>query len=170
MPVQKGWNLLAFGIFCSSIGLLGIFWMMCRLSHKAEHGTRDNHLSAAEASEFSPKQSNIVELDMTQAKALEDLQEQHNELHEHVLAVQKDLEAKTKELLEREQNNQHLQEKLSASAAEYEMSKQAYESALDQQKLLLVDSQKTITEQRECIDKKLQQIAQLEIKVSDLTY
>src|SRR5690606_434777 len=37
-------------------------------------------------------------------------------------------------------------------------------------KLLLVDSQKTITEQRECIDKKLQQIAQLEIKVSDLTY
>ncbi|WP_155117382.1 hypothetical protein [Neochlamydia sp. EPS4] len=170
MPVQKGWNLLAFGIFCSSIGLLGIFWMMCRLSHKAEHGTRDTHLSALEASEFSPKQSNIVELDMTQAKALEDLQEQHNELHEHVLAVQKDLEAKTKELLEREQNNQHLQEKLSASAAEYEMSKQAYESALDQQKLLLVDSQKTITEQRECIDKKLQQIAQLEIKVSDLTY
>ena len=80
------------------------------------------------------------------------------------------LEGKNEELNCLQHEYQILQSKQEALISEQAEYKKSALDELETQKKLLEDSQKTIAEQREGIDKKLQQIAQLESKVSDLTY
>lgn len=171
MPAQKGWNLLAFGLFFSSMGSLGLFWVLCRLSDKNQsspHGTEE------EMNKISPipfkQSSNIIEVDTTQAKALDELQEQYLVLQEELKASQLALQNQVMSFDALRNDYEQLQKQIELNAQDYESNRQSLWSEIEQQKKLLNDSQKTISEQREGIDKKLQQIALLETKVSDLTY
>lgn len=171
MPAQKGWNLLAFGLFFSSMGSLGLFWVLCRLSDKNQsspHGTEE------EMNKISPipfkQSSNIIEVDTTQAKALDELQEQYLVLQEELKASQLALQNQVMSFDALRNDYEQLQKQIELNAQDYERNRQSLWSEIEQQKKLLNDSQKTISEQREGIDKKLQQIALLETKVSDLTY
>ena len=167
MPPQKGWNLLAFGLFSSVLGTLGLFWMLCKLAQEENY----NEELPTEASEEALKPvNNSVEADTFQTKALEELQSHYSAIHEQSLRTQAELENKNEELQRLQHDYQSLQQQLEVTNEEYNGDKQSFQNELEKQKKILADSQKTISEQREGIDKKLQQIAQLETKVSDLTY
>lgn len=170
MPSQNGWNLLAFGILCSSLGTLVLFWIMCRSCSTVENQNE----TIKENDENDPHETlnsvnNLVPMDASN-KALEELQSHNSVMQEQLMQTQAELEAKNDELQRLQHEYQVLQQQFEKSSTENDEHHHIMQRELDQQKKLIADSQKTITEQRESIDKKLQQIGLLESKVSDLTY
>lgn len=171
MPQQKAWNFLVFGLFCCSVGTLGLFWMMCRLSRTVEN-QREEEIEKTEITSTETLKPIIqsTEVDPEQLKALEELRGHYASIQEQLSTAQEALEAKNQELQCIQHEYQTLQQQMESSKAEDGKYKLSIQGELEQQKKLLADSQKTISDQREDMDKKLQQIAHLETKVSDLTY
>lgn len=171
MPVQKGWNLLSFGLFCGAIGTLLLFWLLCRWGSQIEVQEDLQNEESKDSSDIieEPVQETVY-VDETLKKAFEELQEAYAEGQIQKNNLENELQAKNEEL----QNLQHECHQLHQQVDRFAVEKDDYQKSiqyeLEKQKKLLADSQKTISEQREGIDKKLQQIAHLESKVSDLTY
>lgn len=167
MPSQQGWNLLAFGLLCSSIGTLGLFWFIC-------HSGKKNEAKVLEKAEKilsqEENQSQVIQQDTQAIKELEELQGNYAITRENIERLENELALKTEELNNLQNHSHLIQRQLEELKDEFEAYKHTAEVELEEQKKALDESQKTISDQREGIDKKLQQIAQLESKVSDLTY
>ncbi|OJV11172.1 MAG: hypothetical protein BGO14_09295 [Chlamydiales bacterium 38-26] len=170
MPPQKGWNLWTFGLFFSILGTLGLFWILCRFNTTRTLTSEDNLEDHQEVLEVPSRPSNIVEIDTTHLKALEDLQQDYQKLHQQWINVQTELDHKIEDYNHLHQTYQETQTQLEQCRIDSRDVQQKALEDLDQQKQLVLESQKTIASQREDLDKKLQLIAQLETKVSDLTY
>jgi PAS domain-containing protein len=166
MPAQKGWNLLAFGLFCSAVGTLVQFWMLCRWGTDREEDVVEEEPEAIAPVVNAPQ----VIVDESQTKAINELQELLASEREAHIKSQEELADKQDEIQTLYQQHEDLRRQLEVSSNGYESYKESIVDQLEEQKKQLADSQKTIVEQRESIDKKLQQIVQLESKVSDLTY
>ena len=170
MPAQKGWNLLSFGIFCSSFGSLLLFWLFYRW----EQGIHDSIADEEEEPEITLKQTPLPEpvviVDESLKKAFDELEKSYTENLMQTSSLQNELQIKNDELQKLQHECHQLHQQVENFGVEKDDYQKSIQYELEKQKKLLTDSQKTIAEQREGIDKKLQQIAHLESKVSDLTY
>lgn len=164
MPPQKAWNFLAFGLFFSSMGTLGLFWVMCRM------GGKKATVPSIEKQALPQEEALVKGLKTDLSKKQEELQEYSLASQEQIKQLQGELELKNEEFNRLQHEYQVLQEQSERIQRDHDRYRDASTNELEEQKRLLLESQKTIADQREAMDKKLQQIAQLESKVSDLTY
>ncbi len=170
MPQQKAWNLLAVGLFFSSFGTISFFWILCRLEQKYENQSEQMRKKEPLSEEISKSLLNTSAVDLSKNQAIEELQGNYAGIQEQLIHVKEKLEMKNEELQHFQHEYQILQSQLESTTSQQEEYKRLVQEELEKQKKLLADSQKTISDQRESMDKKLQQIVQLESKVSDLTY
>lgn len=167
MPSQIAWNFLAFGLFSCALGTACLFWMVCKWSQPAENKLEVTDTEDAveeEVSHISKEESLVPSAEWDEMKR------QLIASQEQISLLQNELDRKNEDFSSLQNEYQILQDKQQILLNEQEDHKKVLLQELETQKKLLAQSQNTIAEQREGIDKKLQQIAQLEMKVSDLTY
>ena len=173
MPSQQAWNLLAFGLFCSAFGTLTQFFLLCKLGSAKQREESFNDVESLEVEKQEVLNDIVYQqnpIDADQLLELNDLREKNHLLNQEKNLLQKDSLEKQEEINSLYRQHEELHQKLQSTLHEYERYKLSVADQISMQEKLVQDCQKTISDQRESIDKKLQQIAQLETKVSDLTY
>lgn len=170
MPYEKAWNQLVYGLLFGSFGTLSLFWILCRMSQKNAIQKKPHKKEIQIGLDEIEKPVAAVEVDLFKAQEFEKLQVSFAQIQEQLIHSQREIEIKREDLHHFQKEYQNLKDQLDSTSAKQEDCNRTLNEELEKQKNLLADSQKTISEQRESIDRKLQQIAQLESKVSDLTY
>lgn len=179
MPADKGWNLLAFGMLCSTLGTLILFWLLCQkeseeveINPNEEEVLIQNQKSEAITSlEEEAANSNAnSQLAQEYLDSYNELQKLFEEKTSELTKIQDELIEKQELISQFQQDQESLEKQLKIVVNGSDEQQKELISRIENQDKFLIQSQKTISELREDMDKKLQQIASLETKVSDLTY
>lgn len=189
MSHHKSWNLLSIGLLLVAFGTLILILMLyyweesvitqskqdasplelsqsSALNKEAKVTSLDPALFFNQSTHYAPLHEdateNVKELNLLQTalKESQELQEQ----------LSRDLELKTQELQEREEETQQLRLKAEQAAQDFADYKLFSEEQLKQKQLQFNALQQMIEDQRSEMEKRQEQIHQLDTKVHDLSY
>ncbi len=185
MSHHKSWNLLSIGLLLVAFGTLVLilmlyYWEESVISQSKQEAlplelpfekeakvtSLDPTLFFNQPTHYEPlhedSSENVKELNLLQTalKESQELQEQ----------LSKDLELKAQELQEREEENQQLRLKAEQAAQDFADYKLFSEEQLKQKQLQFNALQQMIEDQRSEMEKRQEQIHQLDTKVHDLSY
>lgn len=169
MPSNLGWSVASLGLFSSAIGALCLFIIMHNWQIELV-GTPHAALSAAENPIESKEEQMVFALLEESKSRCQELEALVAQGREEIFFFETELKEKKEELLTLTQEKEFLQGQQEQQLKEFDHFKSAAEEKLEQNLLFLNAHQQTIHEQRDSIESKQQQIAQLEGKVRDLTY
>lgn len=135
MPSQQGWNLLAFGLLCSSIGTLGLFGLFAIREKEWSQSFR----KAEKFFSQEENQSQVIQQDTQAIKELEELQGNYAITRENIERLENELALKTEELNNLQNHSHLIQRQLEELKDEFEAYKHTAEVELEEQKKRLTN-------------------------------
>lgn len=187
MSRNKSWSILSLGLLMVACGALALILLLyyweqsIRQKIQSENPIPSLPFETVISSLTTEKEPKVTSLDQTLIlKEKEILDQDKKELTTTLLTLkdsqqqqfqlQEELESKLKVFKEKEEENKALLEKIEQISQDYSDYKIFSEEQLRQKSLQITNLQQTIEEQRAEVDKRLEQIHQLDSKVHDLSY
>lgn len=165
------WNVLTIGLFLTVIGSLAIYWMLVQweshwhgISKRIEASVDGSNESSESIAESSGHTSSVDQEEyIALSHSLEEAQQVNCQLQEELKNVNEQL-VSLSATCEKEK------EQTQKAVLALEECRQSSSQQMSQQQIHIRELQETIAEQKSWIEKRQQQVGQLETKVGDLTY
>lgn len=189
MSHHKSWTLLSLGLLLTVFGTLALMLLLFYWEQSMRDKKQGSLLfSGPKSSSATEKETKVTSLDPSlifspsshpeheyvgtkeSSKELNLLQTALKASQEQQEQLAKTLEIKTQELLKQEEENKQLQLKVQQVAQDFADYKLFSEEQLKQKQLQLTSLQQIIEDQRAEMEKRQEQIYQLDTKVHDLSY
>jgi PAS domain-containing protein len=190
MSHHKSWTLLSLGLLLTVFGTLALMLLLFYWEQSMRDKKQGSFLFSAQKNSSSPteKETKVTSLDPSlifspsshhepdyagtkeNSKELNLLQAALKASQEQQEQLAKTLEIKTQELQKQEEENKQLQLKVQQVAQDFADYKLFSEEQLKQKQLQLTSLQQIIEDQRAEMEKRQEQIYQLDTKVHDLSY
>lgn len=165
---NNDWMSLSVGILLSMAGSIAIFWLMTRWESSLKTPETPSLIStdidiSSNEKETSIQHSINLEEYLATSKALEDSLDNNNQLQAKIQSLTEHIEGLSI-------NNEKAQEETQQILSEFEQHRNVSLDQLAQQQHLIRELQDIVAEQKNSLEKRQQQVGQLETKVGDLTY
>lgn len=169
---QESWFLLGLGLLMAASGSLLFYGLFLGWESEVIPELEEEVAEEIEAA-LGPSPEMLAELE-AQKLRLEELQKALQEKEQQNLQLTSQLEGKSSEIesvfSENRMQAQAFQERQASLQADFSEQRRMLLDEIDKLRTLLVDHNQTILEQRENLERKSQQMTQLENKVRDLNY
>lgn len=178
IPWQNSWELLSLGLLLAAFGTFLLFWLITiweanfNLNMNKEILNQEMPIEA-EAPMQSSQPSSIESerpCDLNSENDLKLIQQNLSFTEQKLVEALSEVQLKNDEMQKLNKDNLRYQRQAELVLQELAQYKLSSQNQIEKHEKLVTDSQQTIAEQRALLEKKQQQVSQLEQKVRDLTY